>query len=275
MNYTKPHVFLLAKPSINNDGMLAWLKHMGASDYYHKKSDSDAESLIMAVAKRCYMSFVPKLNPNVKMVRENVHDYLDHVLASGHGSVLEHASFTFAIEGVSRVFTGEMNRHRAGVAISEGSMRFISFDDIPITETLSMNSRKTPNFESKEFNQMHLIIDAFISEAFAMTQTLYNSTDSMLKRLGYEDLPMPLKKILTSKVRRAVGMGVTTGGVWTFNVRALRHVLELRGTEHAEEEIWEVVQLILPIMIKECPNLFGDFKYDSKTNNYTPKYHKV
>ena len=68
-------------------------------------------------AKRCYMSFEAGLNPNVTRVRKDLTEYLDNVLKSGHGSVLEHATYTFAIENVSRVFTGELNRHRAGVGI--------------------------------------------------------------------------------------------------------------------------------------------------------------
>ena len=118
--------------------MEAWLEHVGAGEYTWNKSDSDAENMIMAFAKRCYMAFEPGLNPNVQKVRDDISDYLTNILKSGHGSVLEHAHFSFAIENVSRVFTGEMNRHRAGMAISEGSMRFISFEDLGLVKTKSM-----------------------------------------------------------------------------------------------------------------------------------------
>ena len=82
------------------------------------------------------------------------------------------------------------------------------------------------------------------------------------------------KKILTSCFRRIIGTGVSTGGVWTMNMRAARHMIALRSTEHAEEEIAYVFGKIAEIMTKQEPMLFGDFE---KINNnfWQPKYHKI
>ena len=265
MHLTEPKVFLLAKPMINEEGMRAWLDHLGAQDYAVHKAQSEAESMVMAFAKRCYMSFEPGLNPNVQKVREDVSDYLDNILRSKHGSVLEHAHFSFGIEGVSRVFTGEMNRHRAGMAISEGSMRFISFDDLGLVETTGMKEPK---------DQYDDYIAKYLTTAFDSDEKLYSHAMEHLRELGYDELPMPRKKELTSRMRRAIGMGISTGGVWTGNIRALRHICELRGQSFAEEEILVVAQQILAIMVLECPNLFGDFSVDSK-GFWSPTYSKV
>lgn len=265
MHLKAPKVTLLARPEIFEVGMAEWLERLGAKNYNWNKTQSAAENMVMAFAKRCYMSFEPGLNPNVQKVREEIAEYLDNILASGHGSVLEHAYFSFGIEGVSRVFTGEMNRHRAGMAISEGSMRFISFEDLGLVITTSME-------EPKDAFDEH--VNHFLDSSFHADERAYQGLMGAMRLDGYDDLPMARKKELTSKARRAIGMGISTGGIWTGNVRALRHICELRGTKYAEEEILEVSQQILKIMMVQCPNLFGDFTRDEK-GLYSPKYSKV
>ncbi len=65
-------------------------------------------------------------------------------------------------------------------------------------------------------------------------------------------------------------MGCSTGGWWTGNLRALRHVIAMRASEHAEEEIQHVFRRIGDMMIEKLPELFGDF-----APNYIPSYPKV
>ena len=67
-------------------------------------------------------------------------------------------------------------------------------------------------------------------------------------------------KVLTSAFRRGIGMGIATGGVWTLNLRALRHTIALRTDPGAEEEIVHVFKKIGAIMIQQVPEIFGDFK---------------
>ena len=82
------------------------------------------------------------------------------------------------------------------------------------------------------------------------------------------------KKTITSMMRRLVGMGVATGGVWTGNIRALRHVIAMRCSAAAEEEILHVFSRVV-VMIKEKePLMFGDFEKNDK-GFWVPKYAKV
>ena len=83
-----------------------------------------------------------------------------------------------------------------------------------------------------------------------------------------------MKKHVTSMMRRIIPMGVATGGVWSMNVRALRHICELRTSDAAEEEIAAVAGQILEIMTKEEPTLLGDFQ-KLEGGAWTVKYHKV
>lgn len=265
MHLVKPSVDLLMAPQVRAEGMNRWLKRLGAEKYIWDKAESDAENAVMAIAKRCYMAFEPGLNPNVKRVRDEITEYLTNILKSKHGSVLAHATFTFGIEGVSRVFTGEMNRHAIGMAISEGSMRFISFDDMGLVETSAMEKPKDIFDE---------IATQFVCGIFGHTEEAYKNSMTAMREHGYDEQPFSRKKEVTSLMRRAIGMGIATGGVWSGNIRALRWICEQRGTVHAEEEILKVSKLLLGHMIGECPNLFGDFTVD-EAGFWGPTHSKV
>ena len=265
MHLVTPSVDLIMRPQVVPEAMERWLARLKAYQYKWSRSESDAESGIMAFAKRCYMAFEPGLNPNVQKVREDLHEYIDNILKSKHGSVLAHAHFTLGIEGVSRVFTGEMNRHSAGTDISEGSMRFISFEDMGLVQTIAMADPKDIFDE---------LTTAFLIKSFTTNEASYKRLMDEMRARGYDDIPFSRKKEITSLARRAIGMGIATGGVWTGNVRALRWICEQRGSKYAEEEILFVSRLILKEMIIECPNLFGDFKVDAD-GFWAPTYSKV
>jgi hypothetical protein len=62
----------------------------------------------------CYRSWEPGLNPNVRRVRNDQVKYLENILSMVHGSVLEHASFTFVLHNVSRVFSSSSASAHSG-----------------------------------------------------------------------------------------------------------------------------------------------------------------
>lgn len=277
-------IFNIAKTGMNKHAVRDWLDSVGAVEYpvpvtKDQYMDTDngpvwchqevtpGAAVIGLAAKRCYMSFEPGLNPNVTKVRKDWSDYLTNILRSGHGSVLEHATYTFAIEGLTRVATAELNRHRAGVAISEGSMRYIRFDDIDYWEPLLFRSK--PDDTEEEANKKRITREEF-REAFAEDEQRYLRLCNLW---NIDEGKFKKKKLLTSAFRRIVGMGVCTGGVWTFNVRALRHVLTMRSTPYAEEEICLVASTMAKLMLEQEPQLFGDFVIED--GYWVPKFVKV
>jgi len=272
MHHTEIKIFKIAQTKVDWDQIIDWLEFLGVpGEQSEKVLDSvgylnmggDAASLIALCGKRCYNSFTTELNPNVTKIREELAPYITNILKSGHGSVLEHATWTFAIENISRVFTGEMNRHRAGVAISEASMRYIRFDDIGFTMPISV---------AQEIDNESRITEQLINNAFEDMQQTYIDLCNVWKIDEMKDFKH--KKELTSMFRRIIGMGVSTGGVWTINCRALRHIITMRGSIHAEEEIYHVFNQIAEIMIEDEPLLFGDFEKDEQ-GSWVPKYEKV
>lgn len=278
MRFVKPEVFLIAKSVPNHKEVAKWLTHIGCtSEIVAKYSDpnstkTNAETIIELAGRRCYLSFEPGLNPNVKKIREDIVQYCENIMKAKHGSVLEHVTFTFAIEGVSRVFTGEMNRHRAGVAISEGSMRYIRYDDIPIVDV--------PSIQGKVWDGVEVSMEVNKSTSRLLIKGIVEAVEAQYKKLvavwkdTFEGQEFAGKKHITSMLRRIIPMGVATGGIWTFNIRALRHMLAMRASEAAEEEILAVAIMMLHKMQEEEPTFFGDFKPNDK-GFYTPVYEKV
>lgn len=265
-------VRVLAKTVVDREAVREWLDEMGADEFEipDEEAVSDPALLVALAAKQCYMAFQPGLNPNVNKVRKDMVEYLDNVLKQRHGSVLEHAVFTFGINGCSRVFTGEMNRHRAGVGISERSMRYIRYTNIKfwMPECFRDEPSDTPIITAKKQKSRKLLVAMFENDESGMA----TFADIWKEELSPEST-FHKKKVLTSAFRRGIGMGVATGGVWTLNLRALRHVIALRTDAGAEEEIVHVFKKIGKIMIAKVPEVFGDFK--EIDGALVPKYWKV
>lgn len=265
-------VHVLARTKVDRVAVRQWLDEMGADEFEIPPEEAvdDPALLVALAAKQCYMAFQPGLNPNVNKVRQDMVEYLDNVLRQAHGSVLEHAVFTFAINGCSRVFTGEMNRHRAGVAISERSMRYIRYTNIKfwMPECFRNAEGDTPDIIRKKRASRELLTAQFESQEGMMA-----TFAQIWKRELAPTSTFHAKKTLTSAFRRVIGMGVATGGVWTLNLRALRHVIALRTDPSAEEEIAHVFRKIGKIMIEQVSELFGDFK--DVNGALVPDYWKV
>lgn len=268
----------IAQSRVNPREMREWLNSVGAVEYPWDHPDyetrvSDAALIVGNPAKRCYKSFEVGLNPNVTRVRADWAEYLENIMRSGHGSVLEHASWTWAIEGVTRVFTAEMNRHRAGLAISEGSLRFIRFtpDGIPFWMPLSIrpHPEDTPELAHKKARSRAIFLKAFQSDG-----EFYEELCSIWAEELKPESKFKAKKEITSMMRRIIGMGVSTGGVWTLNLRALRHLFTMRVAAAAEEEICHAIGLVAKQMIESEPMLLGDFK-QTPEGFWIPKYVKV
>ncbi len=283
-------IFCIGRTQVDKEEVKRWLDFLGVENFSlpDDSAISNPALLIALAAKRCYKSFDTTLNPNLSKVRSDWTEYLDNVLKSGHGSVLEHSVYNFAIENVSRVFTGEMNRHRAGWAISEGSMRFIRFSDaVPYWEPESIQGpdcllerdmwiyHSSPSQLLNQLEGGHLPLTRILFErSFTGQREQYKVLEAIWKDELAPESKFAQKKQITSMMRRIIGMGVATGGVWSGNLRALRHVMALRCEPAAEEEILHVFSRIVVMMKEREPALLGDFVKDGE-GYWRPKYKKV
>jgi thymidylate synthase (FAD) len=259
MRQTAPQVFLVARPSVDLDGMRAYLDDVGGRSWLDNRDGEDvpgAELLAEFAGRVCYRSWEPGLNPNVTRVRTDRQAYFANVMQSFHGSVLEHASFSFAFRHVSRVFTHELVRHRAGSAFSQESLRYVRLTDI--------------GFRVPE--ALEPIRDQVISLVEQLEEFQVTAADAL--GLDEEGVPFAVKKEITSALRRLAPLGLSTDILWTANVRTLRHVIEMRTAPGAEEELRLVFDRVAEIVKAEAPLLFQDFHRDPD-GSWTPEWRKV
>jgi thymidylate synthase (FAD) len=259
----QPEVKLIAQSEIDWVALGEYCQGIGARDWVNARGNDwdapDAEILVEAAGRSCYRSWAPGLNPNVTKVREDRGAYLRNILASGHGSVLEHASFTFSLHRVSRIVTHELVRHRAGTAISQESMRYVRLEDIDVW---------VPGWAQQDEELLARI------RAEVVRGEEFQKWVAERYQLDAPDSLFVDKKKVTSFMRRFAPGGVATDMIWTANVRALRHIIELRTTPAAEEEIRLVFGKIAQLMIDACPLLFGDFT-QQEDGSWVPEHRKV
>lgn len=259
--FVEPEVFLVSRPEVDYDEVTAYLKLVGNDDWVDNLDlfSPEAEDLVEFGGRLCYRSFEPGLNPNVTKVRTDTAEYFKNILKSGHGSVIEHANFSLALHNVSRVLTHELVRHRAGCAISQESMRFVRLTDIPFW---------MPEW-AKEDRELY-------EECYQVLHMLEKHQRWMTNhfKLDEEGVPFHEKKAKTSFMRRFAPDGVTTSLLWTANIRTLRHVIEVRTAEGAEEEIRLVFDRVASAMKEEVPLLFQDFERQ-ENGSWISLYKKV
>ena len=243
MTFVEPKVFLVGETRVIEDGLKAYLEHVGAPNWT-TDAPSDGEKLCEVMGRLCYRSFEPGLNPNVTRVREGNGTYLNHVLEVGHGSVIEHPVMNFIFADVSRVFTHELVRHRAGTAMSQESLRFVRLDKL---------SAYVPTHIKEDERGMEIFAKALEDlEAVQLKLAEVYAIDAEKK--------FDVKKKLTSAFRRVAPDGVATTIGWSCNFRTLRHVIEMRTDPGAEEEIRLVFGKVYEIVKERYPNLYGDYE---------------
>jgi len=261
MRSVQPEVFLVARPEIDYPSLAAYLQQVGGEGWLQRldRGDlDDAQNLAEFAGKICYRAWEPGLNPNVSKVRNDHEKYLANILASAHGSVLEHASFSFVLHNVSRVATHELVRHRPGVAISQESLRFVRLADIPFW-----------------FPDWALADAELMKRSTALLEQMEEFQRWMADHFGLDEDSVPFheKKHKTSFMRRFAPDGVATGLLWTANIRTLRHTIEARTDSGAEEEIRLLFGKIGDLMRAEAPALFGD--YTVEDGAWIPRWRKV
>lgn len=293
MRRVEPKVYLIAEPHVrfgaeepdDSEGLQDYLEHVGAPEW-ETDAASHAEELVEVAGRLCYNSYKPGLNPNVQKVREGNAAYMANILGTRHGSVLEHSQCSFIFTDVSRVFTAELCRHRAGVAISERSLRYVRLTDLGLwlPSVIAADPEATAIFE-ETFRQLEAL-QLKLAEHFKLDKIngrcpRCNYTDGInyfpnkqvdggvLVRvcpncgqadIREESVPFARKKEITSAMRRIAPIGLATAICWSANFRTLRWVIELRTDAAAEEEIRLVFDKVAQICVERYPAAFGDFE---------------
>lgn len=282
----KSHI--VAETGIDYEGLHEMLQDVGLSTFdasvwldnnNHVINHNSAGELIVEVAGRlCYKSFAPGLNPNVTKVREGNSTYIGNILSSKHGSVLEHATTSVAFMGISRVFTHEIVRHRAGCAFSQESLRYVRLDDIGYRvpaifhdeDFLHSVYEALPDKNASNFNGWVAYIQNKVESVFEdAVQEAENAYTGLVELFEVDSLKsFELKKALTSAFRRVAPIGLATSILVTANHRAWRHMFELRTGKGVEEEMVEVIGVLGSKFKVRYPNFYQDMKWNDSERKW-------
>lgn len=189
----------------------------------------EPERTVALAARLCYSSAsIGQLHD--KLSSADITEFLAKIMSLGHQSVLEHASFTFGIEGISRACSHQLVRHRLA-SYSQQSQRYVTFqgDDFPqvVPESISASQRR-----QKIFN------GAVKAAAKAYRQLVDDGVPA-------EDARFVLPNAAETKI------------IVTMNARELLHFFELRCCERAQWEIRAMAIEMLRIVKPAAPVIFS------------------
>ena len=247
-----PEVTLIARPEIDPEGLRSMLER-GREDQFRGR---DADILIEAAGRICYDS--PGRGRSSA-------DYAAHILEVGHGSVLEHAQFSFLIRGISRNCSHEWVRHRVGIAISQRSTRYCDESRSPhVWHPLWRAAVENPMRVAEagpgwgpELAALQEELEAHEAKARELYRRQAALLESVLKSQGVDKLAA--RKQARGAARQTLLTCLETEMVWSANVRTLRHFFDMRACQFADAEIREVAMMMHRIMAEELPAFFSDY----------------
>lgn len=253
---TAAGVVLIAKPQVELSGIKKFLEGFDpALGFAHYLDDSSVlpsgTQLCKVAGQTCYASFGAKRTMNRDAER-----YFQNIMESGHGSVLEHANYSFLLYGISRSLTHELIRHRAGFGYSQLSQRYVSGRVLRFVER--------PEFQDGgKFHQLFLErIDRAHAEYHKLADGLLAEQEKGAAILSAE-AKTDLRKKVNQAARSLLPNETETLMVVTGNARSWRHVIEMRASHHSELEIRSLAVRIFLCLQQIEPILFGDYQLEA------------
>lgn len=188
---------------------------------------TDPASTVAAAAKLCY-SDCSALDIQEKQDRSKVKEFISLLHASGHLSPLEHASFSYAVDGLSRVASHQLVRHRIA-SFSQQSQRYVVMGNPQCVLPPSVSKHK---------------------EANALYQQQVKSAHEVYEKLVSLGVPK-------EDARFILPHGWETRLVITMNARELHHFFALRLCRRAQWEIQALAREMLRLVLTVAPELFS------------------
>jgi len=186
----------------------------------------EPENLVALAAKLCYTDADIE-NLSEKLKRSDIEGFIDKIVKIGHHSVLEHVSFTFGVEGVSRALTHQLVRHRIA-SFSQKSQRYVKHSEFEYVVPNSIKKSKLLKKYEELMNQISKIYSEFIEA-----------------EIPNEDARYILPNACETKI------------MVTMNARELLHFFKLRCCNRAQWEIREMAEKMLDECIKVAPAIFS------------------
>lgn len=200
------------------------------------------EELVAAAAKLCYSPVgVEDILENLD--KNNTDKFLNMLLSIGHESPVEHVSFTFAVEGVSRSLTHQLVRHRIA-SFSQQSQRYVKLNQFEYVVPPEINKDEEAKkifIETMESSQraydslVSRLKDKYISEGISMTAS---------EKKAIEDARYVFPNACETKI------------IFTMNARSLLNFFRHRCCNRAQWEIRAMAEKMLVEVRKVAPTIF-------------------
>lgn len=211
----------------------------------------DPEKLVATTARLCYSS------SDIENIRDGLTDektksFIDMLVSIGHESVMEHVSFTFGIEGISRACSHQLVRHRIA-SYSQKSQRYVNengFDFITPPAVQAVPEALT------EYNK----IISEISESYSKIAdilTEYHKNELMKNGLDEKTATSKARKTANEDARFILPNACETKIIVTMNVRSLFNFFRHRCCNRAQWEIRDVANEMLRLCLQVAPNIFS------------------
>ena len=208
------------------------------------------EHTIACAAKLCYSSSkVSELNEN--LTDEQASSFVDMLSQIGHESPIEHASFTFGIEGVSRALLAQITRHRMASFsvksqryVREGSFEYITPPEIAeIPEALKVFEEIMAE-DQKRYDRLSEILKEKHKNTFIAEGKDDKTAERLAEKKAIEDARFVLPNACETQM------------VMTMNARSLMNFFKIRCCKRAQWEIQDVANQMLALVSAVAPNLF-------------------
>ncbi len=180
----------------------------------------EPDKMATLAALTCYSKDVPSLD---EITSETIEEVLGMVKESGHHSVIEHASFTFAVQGVSRSLTHQLVRHRIA-SYSQQSQRYV------------------------DMGEFEPVVPDTIGDS-----DLYDEFMERVKKV-YSELK---EEVPVEDARYVLPNATKTNIIITMNARELWHFFSLRCCRRAQWEIRDMANRMLELARDIAPVIFN------------------
>jgi thymidylate synthase (FAD) len=244
-----PHLHVLSRPSINLSEFRYFLSKEDTS-WAQTIGTSPAEDVIEIAGRICYMSF------GKSQSNKSNSEYISHLIAEEHESVLEHASWTFLLTGVSRAFSHQLVRHRVGFSFSQLSQQY--HDEHKARFVIPEEIKSDENAKKHWLDLMNRIRREY--EAI--------SRDLNSEEINGYAAPRELRRSIRTAARSVLPNATETKIVFSANARALRHFLKIRGSVIGDIEMRRVCTLLYQSLYREAPSVVADFQTMMQEDGY-------
>ncbi len=209
-----------------------------------------SEKIVACAAKLCYS------NSGIEDLFDGLTDekskgFVEMLSAMGHESPIEHASFTFAIEGVSRTLLAQITRHRIA-SYSVQSQRYVRLDDFKFVTPPAIEAspealeiyKGAMKRDAEDYERLTTILKEGYIKSFAAEGLSEKAAANKAEKQAIEDARFVLPNACETKM------------IVTMNARSLLNFFRHRCCNRAQWEIKALADEMLALVVKAAPSLF-------------------